>query len=452
VNSLGQLGLPRNDHLHKPFYTPKYDPAKIPILFVHGANGSPQDWRYFFEHIDRSRYQPWFFYYPSGASLKTMANLLNHKLWDLKLKYRFDRLYVTAHSMGSLIVRSVLVEQGKHNPFIKLFVSISAPWGGERFAEFGVKHSPAVLPSWHDMQPGGEFIESLFRAKLPSEVGYYLLFGYRNRLNPLLTSGDGAVAMASMLDGRAQSEARFSYGFNEDHTSILSSPDVLKLYNSILSTADRNFADGLTRPGGRFKVLLSFNTQGKVLKLQDMLLLLTPASGKGEKKILVLRPGDNVNEFGPFAPGKYIARMIATTFRAEPSQLMVTIEQGKVPSITFTLKPQGVLNGYIAAQTNPGTYAAGAVPDENTSVKSITLAGNGVRRTIFPLKEKGFDTFDVLTSGKDFFLNGWFRFSDLPEGEYTVAISADGYSPYTASYNVSPGKFGVWQPIVLQQH
>jgi hypothetical protein len=46
------------------YFLEPYDPNKIPILFVHGAAGSPQDWRYFFDHIDRRRYQPWFFQYP----------------------------------------------------------------------------------------------------------------------------------------------------------------------------------------------------------------------------------------------------------------------------------------------------------------------------------------------------------------------------------------------------
>src|SRR5262249_25329644 len=43
-----------------------YDPDKTPVLFVHGAGGTPQDWRYFIEHLDRERFQPWVYYYPSG--------------------------------------------------------------------------------------------------------------------------------------------------------------------------------------------------------------------------------------------------------------------------------------------------------------------------------------------------------------------------------------------------
>ncbi len=431
------------------YFLERYDPAKIPVLFVHGAKGSPQDWRYFFENIDRTRYQPWFFYYPSGASLKTMANLLNHKLWDLQLRYRFKRLYITGHSMGSLIVRSLLVDSGKYYPFVKLFVSISSPWGGVRSAEFGVKHSPAVLPSWQDMQPEGEFIKSLFRAKLPSDVGYYLLFGFKNGINPLLPNGDGVIAMSSMLDLRAQSEARFSYGFNEDHTSILTSPEVLKLYNSILSSADREFDEGLTRPGGKIKILFSFDTPDKGLKPPVILLQLSPASGKGDSKILTLLPSDSGMEFGPYAPGKYNVRIAATAFLAEPLQFDVCVKQGKIPTVKFTLKPQGVLYGYISGKLNPDTFVAGALSEKNTSVKSVALAGNGIKRILFPSKDKDSDALG-FASGKDFFNDGWFSFQGLPEGTYTITITADGYVPYTASYNVSPGKYGVWQPIVLE--
>ena len=134
------------------------DPNRIPILFVHGAEGSPQDWRYFFDHIDRSRYQPWFFYYPSGARIDSMANLLYWKLINLQLKYRFETLYITAHSMGGLVVRTFLLDRGDLFPQARLFISLSTPWAGEATAELGVKHSPAVVPSWIDMQPQGRFI------------------------------------------------------------------------------------------------------------------------------------------------------------------------------------------------------------------------------------------------------------------------------------------------------
>ena len=65
------------------YFLDAYDPAKIPILFVHGSAGSPQNWRSFFESIDRNKYQPWFFYYPSGSSIDSMSYLLLWKLQNL---------------------------------------------------------------------------------------------------------------------------------------------------------------------------------------------------------------------------------------------------------------------------------------------------------------------------------------------------------------------------------
>ena len=44
------------------YFAEPYDPAKTPVLFVHGAGGTPRDWKYFVDHLDRSRYQPWFYY------------------------------------------------------------------------------------------------------------------------------------------------------------------------------------------------------------------------------------------------------------------------------------------------------------------------------------------------------------------------------------------------------
>jgi pimeloyl-ACP methyl ester carboxylesterase len=431
------------------YFLEKYDPAKIPVLFVHGAKGTPRNWRYFAAHIDRTRYQPWFFYYPSGAPLKTMGNLLSKKLWDLQLRYHFKRLHICAHSMGGLLVRSFLMDHGRYHPYIRLFVSISTPWGGEKLAEIGVRHSPGVIPSWEDMLPEGEFIASLFRDKLPPRIAYYLFFGFKGRYNPFLPNGDGVVAMASQLDLRAQSEARATYGFNADHVGILSSPDVLKQFNSILSSTDRDLSGNAMRQGGKLRVLFSFDAPDNDPRPQ-VALLLHPASERGEKKILFLNPRDSGNEFGPFPAGKYIARITAAAFRAEPEQIPVEIVAGKVPSVGFAFKPQGILCGYIGADPKP-TYTAGAFPEENASVKSVTLAGGGIRRALLPSKGDSSDALDFFSSGRDYCIKGEFCFFGLPEGEYDLTITADGYKPHNVKQSVVPGRFGNAQPILLRR-
>lgn len=95
------------------YFLEAYDPAKIPILFVHGAAGSPQNWRAFFEGIDRDKYQPWIYYYPSGSSIDSMSHLLLWKMQNLQAKYKFNQLCIVAHSMGGLVVRSFLVNYGQ---------------------------------------------------------------------------------------------------------------------------------------------------------------------------------------------------------------------------------------------------------------------------------------------------------------------------------------------------
>jgi pimeloyl-ACP methyl ester carboxylesterase len=165
------------------YFIEPFDPSRIPVLFVHGAAGSAQDWRYFIEHLDRSRYQAWVFQYPSGGALDSMSHLLYWKLLNLKMRYGFTRLHVVAHSMGGLVARRFLLDHGDQFPEIGHFVSVSMPWGGEPSAALGVKHSPGVVPSWRDMQPAGAFLGELFARDLPAHVSHTLLFGHRGGYN-----------------------------------------------------------------------------------------------------------------------------------------------------------------------------------------------------------------------------------------------------------------------------
>ncbi len=58
------------------FYALEEDlPYKVPIVFVHGIEGSITDFLPLLERLDRQRYKPWFFYYPSGADLDKLAQL-----------------------------------------------------------------------------------------------------------------------------------------------------------------------------------------------------------------------------------------------------------------------------------------------------------------------------------------------------------------------------------------
>jgi len=217
-----------------------YDPDKIPILFVHGSGGSPKDWDYFVKRIDRRRFQPWCFYYPSGLPLEKIGTWLNNEIKDLHARYRFNRLYVTGHSIGGLVSRSFIIKNvfEDHQDYVKKFFSIATPWAGIERAKFGAERAPVSVSSWKDIAPGSGFLESNFETAITPKVSFYLFYGKKGRELPFSSNGDGAVSIQSALYSRAQMEATKIYGFNEDHAGILLSEDVLKIYNDLLIADD----------------------------------------------------------------------------------------------------------------------------------------------------------------------------------------------------------------------
>ena len=55
-----------NEGLAGVYFLAPYDPDRIPVLFVHGIGGSPQEFLPLIEALDHERFQPWFYFYPSG--------------------------------------------------------------------------------------------------------------------------------------------------------------------------------------------------------------------------------------------------------------------------------------------------------------------------------------------------------------------------------------------------
>lgn len=435
------------------YFLEKYDPAKIPVLFVHGVGGSPQDWKYFFEHLDRSNYQPWFFYYPSGASLDSMAYLLYWKMVNLQRRYHFDKIYFTAHSMGGLVVRSFLSNYGAQFPAAKLFVSLSTPWGGDTMADNGVRYSPVVVPSWNDMQASGRFVQTLFQKPLPPGLDYYLFFGHGGSYSLLRSANtDGSITLASELRADAQADARMVKGFNESHVSILSSPEVFRQYAAVLASADQKNAVATLSNNGKLQVAFTYEMQGKLPKT-DPLLLLTPV-GSGntrEQIILPVTARDSGSEFGPFPVGEYEATVFAYGFKTVPAKIPMVIASGKKPVLAFTLVPQGVLSGYIGADIKAGDNPAGSYrqPHQHIRIVSITLKGENENRILTPEyggKDRGAEAY---MAGQDYSYQSSFSFVGLKAGRYELLVEAEGYQPYRQSYLIVPGQYDYLKPIDL---
>ena len=204
------------------FFVEEFDPSRTPVLYVNGIGGSVQDWRYHFDHLDRSRYQAWFLQYPSALPIEVAGRILEEGLAILYERHRFDSVIVVAHSMGGLVSRSCLLRaQQEERPYRRALITFSTPWDGHKQASLGVKYSPEVVPSWIDMAPGSDFLMSVSRAEL--EAPHVLFFGYDHGPFPPGTNNDGVVTVPSQLARWAQEDAHHIEGFHESHVGILSS-------------------------------------------------------------------------------------------------------------------------------------------------------------------------------------------------------------------------------------
>jgi len=214
------------------YFLDEYDPIKTPVIFVHGAFGNPSGWNYMIQHLDRERFQPWVFYYPSGFRLEGVSLALSNAVNILLVRHQFKPICVVAHSMGGLVSRGFINHQieDNHGDSIRLFITLSTPWGGDPMAAKGVSGSPAVVPCWYDMVPGSDYLEGLYRTPLPTDIQFVLLFSHKGGYN-MMTGGntDGTVSLQSQLILPAQNSASLVRGFDEDHNSILLSKVVIDM-------------------------------------------------------------------------------------------------------------------------------------------------------------------------------------------------------------------------------
>lgn len=425
------------------FFLEPYDPQKIPILFVHGAAGSPQDWRYFVNHLDRSRYQPWIFYYPSGARLQTTSFLLRKKIYDLYLKYNFEQLYVVAHSMGGLVARSAIIEKDIYHETLKLFVSISTPWGGEARAKTGVEQSPAVIPSWKDVEPDSDFIKQVFAVKIAASIHYYLFFGHRGSGSLFRPNNDNTVTLASILDLRAEADALKVTGFNEDHISILSSPEVMTQFKAVLALTATNKDKMYARSKGYLHVVRTFDPSDVKIPAQ-MALVLAPSGSDEEYTQLKMNPFLPAQETGAIAPKKYDVSLVALGFKTEPDHIALDIKGGKLADAKFTLKPQGMVAGMMAVTTaaDDGFWGLYKGLPEKVKIRTITLSGSGISRSLSPNdKMRDREVLTTFLASRDYAFKNQFAFFDLPAGVYDLTIEADGCEKFSTRITTQPGEF-----------
>lgn len=220
------------------FFLEPYSPSKIPVLFVHGMSGSGYDWRHLISALDRDIYQPWIVQYPSGLRLDLVAKVLYQHVSELTVTYNTDKIIIIAHSMGGLVSKRVLDHEytaTKPQLNVAALITISTPWSGHDSAEIGVRLMPVAVPSWFDMAPSSDFLKKSRSLSLKEYLPHYLFFSYRDNGSLISSQNtDGVVSLNSQLAPYAQDGAVAIYGLNENHTSILKSPDLADKIEAIL--------------------------------------------------------------------------------------------------------------------------------------------------------------------------------------------------------------------------
>lgn len=215
------------------YFLQEYDPGRIPVLFIHGINGSPRVFTEIIKTLDTDRFQPWVYYYPSGIGLDTIVGHLTNIMLELEIRHGIERFHLVAHSMGGLVARAFLLrrETRRSPAAVPRFVSLSTPWGGHSAARLGVDYAPSVVPVWYDMAPGSDFLHGIFyrgeygspdrqRLRLP-DTEMHMLFTYRRTEYLSQDSNDGVIALFSLLRPEAQDEAEEVYGYDDTHVGIL---------------------------------------------------------------------------------------------------------------------------------------------------------------------------------------------------------------------------------------
>jgi pimeloyl-ACP methyl ester carboxylesterase len=218
------------------YFLEPYDAERVPVLFVHGALGYPQEFAVLIEGLDRARYQPWIFFYPSGGRLGPTGAYLSRSIAALQLRHGFENLAVVAHSMGGLLSRDFILQHAEHvvDDPVRVFVSISTPWGGAPSAASGLEKSPYVVSSWRDVAPRSDFMAQLFFSDpganaqprhLPEQVAFYMMFGVV----------DETIPARSLIRWEALRDASGRWPLPYDHTTILRSPEASQLLGEILA-------------------------------------------------------------------------------------------------------------------------------------------------------------------------------------------------------------------------
>jgi pimeloyl-ACP methyl ester carboxylesterase len=95
-----------------------FDPARTPVIFVHGLQETPASWTAMFDSLRNDRwirehYQFWVYSYPSGYPYPYSAALFRQDLDGIERAFpNHKRVVLIGHSMGGMICRLMITDAG----------------------------------------------------------------------------------------------------------------------------------------------------------------------------------------------------------------------------------------------------------------------------------------------------------------------------------------------------
>jgi pimeloyl-ACP methyl ester carboxylesterase len=96
-----------------------FDPARTPVIFVHGLQETPASWTPMFDSLRndpwiREHYQFWVYSYPSGYPYPYSAALFRQDLDGIDRAFpNHKRVVLIGHSMGGMICRLMITDAGE---------------------------------------------------------------------------------------------------------------------------------------------------------------------------------------------------------------------------------------------------------------------------------------------------------------------------------------------------
>jgi hypothetical protein len=222
------------------FLMEPFDPNRIPIVFVPGVGGTPDDMKAVIASLDHSRYQVWLFWYASGMRMSLSAQSLKSVLDEYRVLHDFSNLVVVSQCVGGMVARDAVaqMQEVEHPYSVAALVTFSTPWAGHNMARSGTSISPMTVPAWYDMTEGSEFQKHIIATALP-QVPHYMFFSYGKGSD---VGDDGTVALTSELDLTMQRRATEVIGFSETHMGIVTNKESLDHFNEILTKVQQQVA------------------------------------------------------------------------------------------------------------------------------------------------------------------------------------------------------------------